>query len=39
MLSSYDALAAIHGDARCAFEAMMPMRKMDIATIEVAARG
>jgi len=39
MPSSYDVLAAIHGEAKRAFEAMMPTRKMDVATIEAARRG
>jgi len=39
MPSSYDVLAAIHGEARRAFEAMMSMRKIDIATIEAMRRG
>jgi predicted 3-demethylubiquinone-9 3-methyltransferase (glyoxalase superfamily) len=34
-----DALAAGGGEARRAFEAMMPMQKIDIATIEAARRG
>jgi predicted 3-demethylubiquinone-9 3-methyltransferase (glyoxalase superfamily) len=34
-----DALAAGGGEAKRAFEAMMPMRKIDIATIEAARRG
>ena len=34
-----DALAAGGGEAKRAFEAMMPMKKIDIATIEAARRG
>jgi predicted 3-demethylubiquinone-9 3-methyltransferase (glyoxalase superfamily) len=34
-----DALAAGGGEAKRAFEAMMPMRKIDVATIEAARRG
>ena len=34
-----DALAAGGEEARRAFEAMMPMRKIDVATIEAARRG
>jgi hypothetical protein len=34
-----DALAAGGGEAKRAFEAMMTMRKIDIATIEAARRG
>src|SRR4051794_17420078 len=34
-----DALAAGGDDARRAFEAMMPMTKIDVATIEAARRG
>ena len=34
-----DALAAGGGEAKRAFEAMMSMRKIDIATIEAARRG
>ena len=34
-----DALAAGGGEAKRAFEAMMPMQKIDIATIEAARRG
>ena len=34
-----DALAAGGGEARRAFAAMMPMKKIDIATIEAARRG
>ena len=34
-----EALAAGGAEARRAFEAMMPMRKIDIATIEAARRG
>jgi predicted 3-demethylubiquinone-9 3-methyltransferase (glyoxalase superfamily) len=34
-----DALAAGGGEAKRAFEAMMTMKKIDIATIEVARRG
>jgi predicted 3-demethylubiquinone-9 3-methyltransferase (glyoxalase superfamily) len=34
-----DALAAGGDEARRAFEAMMPMKKIDIATIEAARRG
>ena len=34
-----DALAAGGGEAKRAFAAMMPMKKIDIATIEVARRG
>ena len=34
-----DALAAGGEEARRAFEAMMPMQKIDIATIEAARRG
>src|SRR5262249_12540039 len=34
-----DALAAGGGEAKRAFEAMMPMKKIDIATIEKARRG
>ena len=34
-----DALAAGGGEAKRAFEAMMPMKKIDIAAIEAARRG
>jgi predicted 3-demethylubiquinone-9 3-methyltransferase (glyoxalase superfamily) len=34
-----EALAAGGGEAKRAFEAMMPMKKIDIATIEAARRG
>ena len=34
-----EALAANGGEAKRAFEAMMTMRKIDIATIEAARRG
>jgi len=34
-----DALAAGGGEAKRAFEAMMPMKKIDVATIEAARRG
>jgi predicted 3-demethylubiquinone-9 3-methyltransferase (glyoxalase superfamily) len=34
-----EALAAGGGEAKRAFAAMMPMRKIDIATIEAARRG
>jgi predicted 3-demethylubiquinone-9 3-methyltransferase (glyoxalase superfamily) len=34
-----EALAAGGGEAKRAFEAMMPMKKIDIATIEAAQRG
>jgi len=34
-----DALAAGGGEAKRAFAAMMPMKKIDIATIEAARRG
>jgi hypothetical protein len=34
-----DALAAGGDEARRAFEAMMPMKKIDIATIKAARRG
>jgi predicted 3-demethylubiquinone-9 3-methyltransferase (glyoxalase superfamily) len=34
-----DAIAAGGDEARRAFEAMMPMRKIDVATIEAARRG
>ena len=34
-----DALAAGGGEAKRAFEAMMTMQKIDIATIEAARRG
>jgi predicted 3-demethylubiquinone-9 3-methyltransferase (glyoxalase superfamily) len=34
-----DALAAGGAEAKRAFEAMMPMKKIDIATIEAARRG
>ena len=34
-----NALAAGGGEAKRAFEAMMPMKKIDIATIEAARRG
>jgi predicted 3-demethylubiquinone-9 3-methyltransferase (glyoxalase superfamily) len=34
-----DALEAGGAEARRAFEAMMPMKKIDIATIEAARRG
>jgi predicted 3-demethylubiquinone-9 3-methyltransferase (glyoxalase superfamily) len=34
-----DALAAGGGEAKRAFEAMMTMKKIDIATIEAARRG
>ena len=34
-----DALAAGGDEAKRAFEAMMPMKKIDIATIEAARRG
>src|SRR5688572_4779150 len=34
-----EALAAGGGEARRAFEAMMPMKKIDIATIQAARRG
>jgi predicted 3-demethylubiquinone-9 3-methyltransferase (glyoxalase superfamily) len=34
-----DALAAGGAEAKRAFEAMMPMRKIDVATIEAARRG
>jgi len=34
-----EALAAGGGQAKRAFEAMMPMRKIDVATIEAARRG
>jgi len=34
-----DALAAGGGEAKPAFEVMMPMKKIDIATIEAARRG
>ena len=34
-----DAMAAGGGEAKRAFEAMMPMKKIDIATIEAARRG
>jgi hypothetical protein len=34
-----DALAAGGAEAQRAFEAMMPMRKIDIATIEAARRN
>jgi predicted 3-demethylubiquinone-9 3-methyltransferase (glyoxalase superfamily) len=34
-----DALAAGGGEAKRAFEAMMPMKKIDVATIEAAIRG
>ena len=34
-----DALAAGGGEAKRAFEAIMPMKKIDIATIEAARRG
>jgi predicted 3-demethylubiquinone-9 3-methyltransferase (glyoxalase superfamily) len=34
-----DALAAGGGEAKRAFEAMMPMQKIDIAAIEAARRG
>jgi hypothetical protein len=36
---SREALAAGGGEAKRAFEAMMPMKKIDIATIEAARRG
>jgi predicted 3-demethylubiquinone-9 3-methyltransferase (glyoxalase superfamily) len=36
---SADALAAGDAEARRAFEAMTPMKKIDIATIEKARRG
>jgi predicted 3-demethylubiquinone-9 3-methyltransferase (glyoxalase superfamily) len=34
-----DALAAGGDEAKRVFEAMMPMRKIDVATIEAARRG
>ena len=34
-----DAMAAGGDEAKRAFEAMMPMKKIDIATIEAARRG
>ena len=34
-----DALAAGGAEAKRAFEAMMPMKKIDVATIEAARRG
>ena len=34
-----DALAAGGGEAQRAFKAMMPMKKIDVATIEAARRG
>ena len=34
-----DALAAGGGEAKRAFDAMMPMNKIDIVTIEAARRG
>jgi len=34
-----DALATGGAEAKRAFEAMMPMKKIDIATIEAARRG
>ncbi|HSL16776.1 MAG TPA: VOC family protein [Methylomirabilota bacterium] len=34
-----DALSAGGGEAKRAFEAMMPMRKIDVATIEAARKG
>jgi 2-polyprenyl-6-hydroxyphenyl methylase/3-demethylubiquinone-9 3-methyltransferase len=34
-----EALAADGGEAERAFEAMMPMKKIDIAAIEAARRG
>jgi len=34
-----DALATGGAEAKRAFEAMMPMKKIDIATIEAAPRG
>jgi len=34
-----DALAAGGGEATRAFAAMMPMKKIDVATIEAARRG
>jgi predicted 3-demethylubiquinone-9 3-methyltransferase (glyoxalase superfamily) len=34
-----DALAAGGAEAQRAFEAMLPMKKIDIATIEAARRG
>ena len=34
-----DALAAGGGEAKCAFEAMMKMKKIDVAAIEAAGRG
>jgi hypothetical protein len=34
-----DALAAGGAEAKRVFEAMMPMKKIDIATIEAARRG
>jgi predicted 3-demethylubiquinone-9 3-methyltransferase (glyoxalase superfamily) len=34
-----DALAAGGGEAKRAFDAMMKMRKIDVATIEAARRG
>ena len=34
-----EALAAGGGEAKRAFEAMMPMKKIDVATIEAARRG
>ena len=34
-----DALAAGGGEAKRAFEAMMPMKKIDVAAIEAARRG
>ena len=34
-----DALAAGGDEAKRAFEAMMPMKKIDVATIEAARRG